>query len=289
MKDRVKKPFLILLAVFILLVGVGAACYPVFSTWYLERTRAEVITAYYEEVSGKDEGELLAVLASAREYNQKLFSGEYSILDPAGNGYYDELNILSNGIMGYIDIPKIDVYLPIYHGIGNDALSLGCGHMPQSSLPVGGENTHAVLSSHTGSASAALFTDLELLETGDLFYIHILDLTLAYEVDNISVVLPTAIDAINIENGKDLVTLVTCTPYGVNSHRLLVRGQRTDMREADASEDILIQEEDPMVSTWSVKYWQAILAGLAAAALILIFVLTARFLVRAWRKRHDKG
>lgn len=288
MQIRKKTAFLIALAVLIILLGIGMACYPAFSAWYSEKTRGGVIAAYYEDVNNKDDEALLAVLESAREYNRKLFSGEYSVLEPEENGYYDELNILSNGIMGYVDIPKINVYLPIYHGVGSDALSLGCGHMPQSSLPVGGESTHAVLSSHTGSASSALFTDLEQMEVGDLFYIHILNMTLAYKVDNISVVLPTDIDCITIENGNDLVTLVTCTPYGVNSHRLLVRGQRVELDEAEEPDAEAIQEE-PVTSTWEVKYRQGILAGVILALLLIVLAILFMLLRRVWRKRHEKA
>lgn len=286
-KSRKKFPVLPILLIFAVLAGLGMACYPAFSAWYLERTGAEVLTDYYEEVADRDRNELQAVLASALAYNQKLAAGEYSGLDPAENGYYDELNILGNGIMGYLEIPKIDVCLPIYHGIGSDAMSLGCGHMPQSSLPVGGESTHAVLSSHTGSASAALFTNLEQLETGDVFYIHILDLTLTYEVDRISVVLPTEIDCVAIEDGKDLVTLVTCTPYGVNSHRLLVRGSRAKIEYQPGIADAV--DEAAVPSAWTVKYGQALLMGLALAALVLLCGAAIHGAARAWRKRHDKG
>ena len=138
------------------------------------------------------------------------------------------LNLAGDGMMGYIEIPEIDIYLPIYHGVSEEVLSKGIGHMPNSAFPIGGEGNHAVLTGHTGLPSAKLFTDLTELEEGDRFYIHILDLVLCYTVDQIKVVLPNEGQDLSIVPGKDYCTLVTCTPYGINSHRLLVRGIRTD-------------------------------------------------------------
>ena len=290
MKKKRKTGLLILATVMVLLMGICAVCYPFISARYENREKSEVITEYYDTVQKQDDSELRAAILSAQEYNRKIFSGEYSLLEPEENGYYEELNILSNGIMGYIDIPKIDIYLPIYHGIGDTEMRSGCGHMPQSSLPVGGENTHAVLSSHTGGTSK-LFTDLEEMEVGDQFFIHILNITLAYEVESVDVVLPTEIDKIKIESGRDLCTLITCTPYGVNTHRLLVKGHRVDYTEPE--EDIeqpvaapVSQPEEIRPST--IHYLQGILIGLGLSFAILLVGLIIYFLCRKRKKGRKK-
>jgi len=149
----------------------------------------------------------------------------------SSGAYHSILNIRGDGMMGYIRIPAISVKLPIYHGTGEDILEKGVGHLEQTSFPIGGESTHTVLSAHTGSPAAELFTNLDKLEKGDLFYLEVLGETLAYRVDQIKVVEPTDIDSLMIESSKDYATLVTCTPYGINSHRLLVRGERTEYIE----------------------------------------------------------
>ena len=189
--------------------------------------------------------------------------------------------------MGYVVIPKISVNLPIYHGTENDSLERGIGHLLGSSLPVGGESTHSILSGHSGMASQKMFTDLEQLIVGDVFYLHILNETLAYQVVEINTVLPYDTSLLGIVPGEDLCTLVTCTPYGVNTHRLLVRGSRVPFEEAAAlTEEIQIAE--PEVSTWEAKYLQGILIGiLAAAGAILVDALS----VQCWKKfrKRKKG
>ena len=173
--------------------------------------------------------------------------------------------------MGYVEIPKISVKLPIYHGTENDSLERGIGHLLGSSLPVGGENTHTILSGHSGMASQKMFTDLEQLTTGDVFYLHVLDETLAYQVVEINTVLPYDTSLLGIAPGEDLCTLVTCTPYGVNTHRLLVRGSRIPYEEAE----LLMEEtasEETTASAWEEKYLQGVILGIAAA-LVLILVI----------------
>ena len=179
--------------------------------------------------------------------------------------------------MAYVDIPKINVYLPVQHGTGADTLEKSVGHVVGTSLPVGGSSTHAVLSAHSGMASSKLFSDIDQLAEGDMFYIHVLGDTLAYEVDSINTVVPTDTSLLQIEEGKDLVTLVTCTPFGVNTHRLLVRGHRVPYvpaREAVAA------AEKPAASSWTQHYLTGLGIGLGAVAV----VSGAYFLVR--RKRH---
>lgn len=190
--------------------------------------------------------------------------------------------------MGYIEIPAIDVLLPIYHGVGEDSLKHGAGHLPGTSLPIGGKGAHAVISAHTGMATSRMFTDLEQLEAGDLFYIHVLDETLAYEVDQTLVVKPYQIDALGIDVEQDYVTLVTCTPYGVNSHRLLVRGHRIEREkegDGNASNGDTSQKAEPKQSTWAVKYWEGIRDGLLIFLVAVVALLTMMLLVKVIKRR----
>ena len=187
--------------------------------------------------------------------------------------------------MGYVEIPKINVNLPIYHGTGNDSLERGVGHLLGSSLPVGGESTHAILTGHSGMASQKMFTDLEQLGIGDVFYLHVLDETLAYQVVAINVVLPNDTTYLGISEEEDLCTLVTCTPYGVNTHRLLVRGSRIPYEEAEVIENEVTQTEQ-VTSSWEQQYIRGIAIGLI---MVLVAVLLIAYLVPAWRKWHRRG
>lgn len=224
-----KKIFMIIFIVFLFLLGIVITIYPEWSAEYAESVRSEVRTQYIEAVNDDSmTEERQALLEAAIEYNRKLYTGEYPLLTPEENGYYDQLLMAGSNVMCYIDIPAINVHLPVYHGVETDVLSLGAGHMPETSLPVGGENTHAVISAHTGMASSAMFSDLELMKIGDLVYIEVLGERLAYQVYGIETVLPSDVSAIKIHVGQDLLTLVTCTPYGVNTHRLLVHCQRIE-------------------------------------------------------------
>lgn len=184
--------------------------------------------------------------------------------------------------MGYIMIPAINIDLPIYHGTTGTAMEKGAGHMEGTSLPVGGIGTHAVISAHSGMASAKLFTDLDKLELGDMFFITVCNQKLAYEVDNIAVVEPTDIDLIRIDTQQDYVTLLTCTPYGVNTHRLLVRGHRVDMAEEAIAE--VEEKAEPAASTWIEKYEQGILIGVAIFLGLLLIALLVYFI----KRRKDK-
>ena len=222
-----KRVFILLPLLLLFLLGLGLVAYPMISSHYTERHQSQVHTQYQEVVEKADGDELDTARAEAEAYNELLASGataaELDTLD-----YDSLLNLAGNGIMGYIEIPAIDVLLPICHGVGEDSLERGAGHLPSTSLPIGGKGTHTVISAHSGMATAGMFTDLEQLEAGDVFYLHVLAETLSYEVDQILVVKPYQIDALKIDREKDYVTLITCTPYGVNSHRLLVRAHRVD-------------------------------------------------------------
>ncbi|MBR1554067.1 MAG: class C sortase [Oscillospiraceae bacterium] len=215
--------------VLIFLVGLSVMLYPSFSDWWNSHIASHSIATYQDAVAQLDNGEAERMLAQAHAYNQKLagISSPFINFEEV-SGYEDILNISGTGIMGYISIPSIKVELPVYHGTSEGVLQIAAGHLQGSSLPVGGENTHAVISGHRGLPSARLFTDLDKMTVGDTFTITVLNEVLTYEVEEILVILPTESDKLEIISGGDYVTLVTCTPYGVNSHRLLLRSKRID-------------------------------------------------------------
>ena len=225
-KKKKKNNVLLLLAPLLLFAaGAGIFLYPAVSNMLAERNQQNVIRTYQATVDELDQAAIDAAWQEAVEYNENL-AGD-PVHDPfvMGSGYvlpdnYEEvLNISGDGVMGYVEIPKINVYLPIYHGTGEDVLEKGAGHLEMTALPIGGENRHPVISAHRGLPSAELFTRLDEMETGDQFYIHVLDRTLAYEVDQIEVIEPEELSLLQPEEDKDLVTLLTCTPYAVNTHR----------------------------------------------------------------------
>lgn len=221
------------IAIFIMfIVGLSVLLYPAISEYINSKHASRVISEYNEKLSDSSEDELNAVFAKAEDYNKRLHDSPSAFFEPSlVSGYKDTLDITGTGIMGYIDIDRINVELPIYHGISKELLQVGVGHLTGTSLPVGGESTHCVLSGHRGLPSAKLFTDLDELEIGDTFTITILDRRFTYEVDQIKTVLPEEFDDLRIADGKDYCTLLTCTPYGINTHRLLVRGVRTENTE----------------------------------------------------------
>ena len=282
-----KRIFVLLLLFLLFLLGLGLVAYPIVSSYYTERHQSQVHTQYQEVVEKADGEELATARAEAEAYNELLASGataaELDTLD-----YDSLLNLAGNGIMGYIEIPAIDALLPICHGVGEDSLERGAGHMPTTSLPIGGRGTHTVISAHSGMATARMFTDLEQLEAGDVFYLHVLAETLSYEVDQILVVKPYQIDALKIDREKDYVTLITCTPYGVNSHRLLVRGHRIKPEaEENASNEIASLQAEPKQSTWMDKYWEGIRDGLILFLLVIPVWLAIMLLVKKRRGRKQ--
>ncbi|WP_455248517.1 class C sortase [Ruminococcus sp.] len=215
--------------VVLLLVGLSVMLYPTVSDWWNSRVQTRAIATYNQSVEQMDTGDKERLLMEAHSYNATLshLTAPFTNWEDAGN--YDKvLDISGTGIMGYISIPKIQVELPIYHGTSAEVLNVAVGHLQGSSFPVGGENTHAVISAHRGLPSAKLFSDLDQLVEGDTFTVTILDEVLTYEVEKIFIVKPDELDKLAIIPGGDYVTLMTCTPYGVNSHRLLVRAHRVD-------------------------------------------------------------
>lgn len=232
-----KKNGLTLILLLILLIGAGLIAYPSFANWWNSFHQSRAVASYAEAVANMNTEEYERIISKAQAYNRKLSrSGILWTLDEdEEKEYKEQLDIATSGIMGYIDIPKIDVMLPIYHGIDESILQVAVGHIPGTSLPVGGKGSHCVVSGHRGLPSARLFTDIDKLVEGDTFTITVLNKTLTYEVDQIRTVLPTDLSDLQIEKGKDYVTLVTCTPYGINTHRLLVRGHRIENADGDAS------------------------------------------------------
>ena len=227
-----KKILGILIPVLIFLTGLGVLLYPVFSDLWNQHRQNRLMTDYTNTVTDMEDAERNALWSAAVQYNQGLQAAPqdaFTGADPGPkNPYWSLLDPDGTGVMGYLEIPKISLRLPIYHGTGDAALQKGIGHLAGTSLPVGGSGTHCVLSGHRGLPSALLFTDLDQLETGDTFTLYVLDQRLSYQVDQILVVEPEDVSTLAPEDGKDYVTLVTCTPYGVNTHRLLVRGSRIE-------------------------------------------------------------
>ncbi len=212
-----------LVGIFLLLVtGICFFMYPMVGNWYTDYTSREIIQKYDRTIQEMGDDAIHKLERQAVDYNKALAQKEKNKISSVN---YDELLTVADSL-GYIEIPKIGVYCPIFHGLSDDVLQKGVGHMEGTSLPVGGTDSHCVLAGHTGLPSSKLFTDLDTLQEGDSFYIHVLDKVLKYQVDNISVVLPYDSDGIEIIKGEDYVTLITCTPYGINDHRLLVRGKR---------------------------------------------------------------
>lgn len=262
-----------LVLVSIFLVGLSLLLYPTVSDWWNSMHQTRAISTYAESVAGLDDAEYDALLAKARAYNESLVGrgGRYELTEEERQEYESLLSVDGTNVIGSIDIEKIGLTLPIYHGTDPSVLQVGVGHLEGSSLPVGGPSTHAVITGHRGLPSAKLFTDLDQLEVGDTFVISVLDETLTYEVDQIRIVEPTELSGLAIEEGQDLCTLVTCTPYGINTHRLLVRGHRVENAK-----------EGPRVSADAMQVEPTLVAPIVAVPLLV--VLLAGVLVKTRRK-----
>ncbi len=240
MKKKSKKYYIALALLF--LIGLSILLYPLLSDQWNSRREKALVNQYTKTIADHTSQEQMEeMLSAARAYNEQIneesIPDAFSIRDGIEDKDYEALlNVEADGMMGYVEIPVIGQTIPIYHYTTEESLKKGAGHLFGSSLPIGGENTHAVISAHRGLPSAKLFTDLNLVKEGDVFYIHILDETLAYEVDQILTVEPEETESLAIQEGEDLVTLVTCTPYAVNTQRLLVRGHRVDYEQAKESE-----------------------------------------------------
>ena len=270
------------------LMAFSLILYPVVSNYINQMNSTTIATDYEQEVSHLSEEQENEMIKQAQDYNESLI-GIGSIADPFSESnenqteedeYNKLLKIDDTGMMGYIDIPKIDIVLPVYHGTSEKVLQSGVGHLKNTSLPVGGESCHAVLSGHRGLANAKIFTDLNKMEIGDVFYFKVLHHTFAYQVDQILTVLPSETDALQIEKGKDYVTLVTCTPYAVNTHRLLVRGTRIPYEEAKK-----VDEEVGLHRT--IPFYMIVLIG-GIAAVVIIWISTKIYSRRKEKERGQK-
>lgn len=280
MKGRYLK---IVLAGVVFLLALGLTLYPVVSNAYNQKHQSMIQTAYEENLRQVDTSDLERIRELAVEYNQALVPGySQTALLAASENYDSQLDPSGSGIMGYVEIPKISVNLPIYHGSDEETLERGTGHLLGSSLPVGGESTHSVITGHSGMASQKMFTDLEQLEPGDVFYLCVLDEVLAYQVREINTVLPYETSLLGISPGDDLCTLVTCTPTGVNTHRLLVTGRRILYTEPETTKD---ETEEPEVisSHWENQYVVGLLFGMTAVLALALILLT---IVQLYRTIH---
>ena len=285
-----KKYLPIIIIVLLFLGGAGLVLYPVVSSWYMGRHQGQVIADYDAEAAKLSQAQMEEELEKARRYNESLL-GNVVLTDPfnaegleeQNTEYEDLLNIGGDGVMGSVEIPGQNIYLPIYHGTDSVSLEKGAGHLQNSSLPVGGTGIHAVISGHTALPTAELFTDLDQVEKGDVFYIHILKETLAYRVYAIETVLPEQVESLGIVQGRDLVMLVTCTPYGINSHRLLIHAERT----------VYDGEQGDQAAAMQKSLWQWLLSQktfLLSAGLILIVLLYGiiRFIRRIRKNSRRK-
>lgn len=272
-----KKHISTIIIALIFLAGLGFLLYPTVSNLWNRAHQSRAIATYTKQVEKLDDSQNKEMLKAARKYNKSLLkkSDHWKLSKKGKKKYESLLDVSGTGIMGYIEVPKIDCSLPIYHGTDEGALQIAIGHLEGSSLPVGGKSTHCVLSGHRGLPSARLFTDLDQMEEGDVFVLNVLGRKLAYEVDQIKVVLSDEMSDLEIVQGKDLCTLVTCTPYGINTHRLLVRGHRTKYIEETV---VRVQKEAEKKET---GIW--LLAGGGAVFLIIIIIVV----VKRRRKRRN--
>jgi sortase A len=262
----------------VFVAGAAAFFYPLVTNYMNYQAQTQVISAYKKELAAQNAIDVAELLEKATAYNEFIARLEGNATDAIteeeqalSEVAYDDLYIVGAQALGYVTIPKIDVELPLFQGSSDAVLNHGVGHLERSSLPVGGENTHSVLVGHRGLPTSRLFRDLDLLEKGDLFFVHAFDTSLAYEVESIIVILPTEAEFLQIQKGRDLCTLITCEPYMVNSHRLLVTGHRIDY-----DPDLLDQEVDGRISFFR-KYWEYFLVGgLTALAWLAVFLVRRR-------------
>ncbi len=274
-----KKHGVTLALIAVVAVGLGLLLYPTFSDWWNGFHQSRAVMSYADSVSKLNEKEYKKILKKASDYNKKLartgmiwkMSGEQEA------DYESQLKLTDDGIMGYINIPKINVQLPIYHGTDEKVLQVAIGHLAGTSLPVGGKGSHCVVSGHRGLPSARLFTDIDKIKEGDTWTMTVLNQTITYECDQIRIVKPTDLSDLTIEPGKDYCTLVTCTPYGINTHRLLVRGHRTAGQQGDA-----------LVTADALRIDSAYVIPFACAPILLIFFIVTMRQIGRYQKRRKR-
>ena len=273
-----RKKFGNLILVLIMLIGVGLLVYPTFSDWWNSFHQTRAIAGYTAAVANMDREEFDRMWAEAEAFNTYLSqkSGRFNLSEQEIETYNSILDVTGTGIMGYIDIPSIKISLPVYHGTDEAILQIAIGHIIGTSFPIGGEGSHCAVSGHRGLPSAKLFTDIDKLQAGDKFLLQVLDRTLPYEVDQIRIVLPQELQDLEIDPYSDYCTLITCTPYGVNTHRLLVRGHRVDNDNTDATR----------VTADAMRFEPVIVAPLVAAPILFILLIYVLISTSRWNKRR---
>ena len=288
----IKRNGITLLLIAVMLIGAGLISYPTFADWMNSRNQSRVVTSYINAVNKTDPVEFERILQAAEAYNQNLAQNGVKFVwtDEERAEYQKQLSLEDSDVMGYITIDKIGVRLPIHHGTDESVLQTAIGHLEWSSLPVGGESSHCIVSGHRGLPSARLFTDLDKMQEGDIFTLSVLDRVFTYQVDQISTVLPNELENLQIEPGKDYCTLVTCTPYGINTHRLLVRGIRIPNLPEKGAETAIVSEGESQAEVqtgWSLPVPVFVAAPLATLGLLIIIFLI-RMLMRLMNN-NNKG
>ncbi len=280
-KKENKDRWINILLIIVFIVGLGILLYPSVSDWWNRRVSTQAIASYNKSLDNLTEEDYSAYFNAAEKYNEAIreLGSNAAISSPQSveADYWETLDITGTGIMGYVVIDKINVQLPVYHGTEESVLQIGAGHLQGTSLPIGGEGTHSVLSAHRGLPSAKMFTNLDELEEGDTFTVNVLNEVLTYEVDKISIILPEQIENLYIEDGKDYCTLMTCTPYGINTHRMLVRGVRVETK----GKRVNISAEAYRVDTF-------IVATLMAALILLVILIWVHFKTRRKQEKQTK-
>lgn len=276
-----KKHGTTILLIIVFLVGLSLLLYPTFSDWWNSMHQSRAVARYVDQVADIDEDQYAEIWEAARIYNQALLQREnrFALTPEQVEQYEQLLDVGGTGVMGYVEIPEIAVTLPVYHGTDEAVLQVAVGHLEWTSLPVGGEGTHCVVSGHRGLPSAKLFTDLDKVMVGDLFMFRILDEVLTYEVDQILIVEPHEIQNLQISADKDQCTLVTCTPYGINSHRLLVRGHRVENPE---------EAKIVRVTSDAMQIEPMIIAPIVALPMLLVLLISILLPKRKKHRRYDQ-
>lgn len=275
-----KKHLSTILLFLIFFIGLSLLLYPTFADWWNSFHQSRAVASYVEQVANMDDDQYEELWSAAWDYNRSLVDrpNDYLLSDEQWTFYEQLLNVTGNGIMGYIEVPKIDIVYPLYHGTDEAVLQIAIGHLEWTSLPVGGAGSHCVVSGHRGLPSARLFTDLDQMEVGDTFLLRVLDEVLTYEVDQIKIVEPQVTEDLLIVEGEDLCTLITCTPYGINSHRMLVRGHRIETEEVKAVR---------RVTADAVQIEPIIVAPFVAAPMLLL-LLAALLMPRPKKRKENR-
>lgn len=278
-----RKTTILTASILVFLTALGITLYPIISNYVNQKYASKIYTEYEEMIQNVDDTSLKDARRLAEQYNNALApvsAYEQESLSEASQNYDTLLNMAGNGIMGYVEIPSIQVNLPIYHGTDSETLERGIGHLLGSSLPIGGASTHSVLSGHSGLAGQKMFTDLLQVKEGDVFYLHVLGETLAYQVVSLNTVLPYDTSLLGITPGADLCTLITCTPLAVNTHRLLVTGERIPYESAQEIQAEMQQETTEVESAWEQEYLHGLYIALAIVLLLMIICCAVAFFGR---------